>query len=297
MIDGATALPCGASTKAVNARAEPVAPAARIPYPDSRTLYPLPVPTSHTAHVPGKTLVKSTAPTASSGSLTYVCLLTAVAALGGLLFGYDTAVIAGAIGFLKAHFELGPGMEGWAVSNVLVGCMAGAIGRRYAQRPLGPQTGPADVGRPVCRLGRRGGPATAFLRVRDRPLPGRAGRGHGLDPVAAVHRRSRPAADPRPAGVAQPGGHYPGHARGFPRQLAHQSTWRPELEREHGLAVDVRLGDAAGGALPGSALCSSGKSPLAHQAGPADGGPGDPHADRRPAGGRRPVGGNPPHDR
>jgi len=36
------------------------------------------------------------------GSLGYVYLLTSVAALGGLLFGYDTAVISGTIGFVTA---------------------------------------------------------------------------------------------------------------------------------------------------------------------------------------------------
>ena len=62
----------------------------------------------------------------SSGSLGYVYLLTSVAALGGLLFGYDTAVIAGAIDFLEVHFSLSDWSKGWAVSNVLVGCMIGA---------------------------------------------------------------------------------------------------------------------------------------------------------------------------
>jgi SP family xylose:H+ symportor-like MFS transporter len=51
-----------------------------------------------------------------------VCL---VAALGGLLFGYDTAVIAGAIGFLQAHFDLDPAMKGWAASSALLGCVLG----------------------------------------------------------------------------------------------------------------------------------------------------------------------------
>jgi len=62
----------------------------------------------------------------SGGSLAYVYLLTSVAALGGLLFGYDTAVIAGAIDFLEVHFSLSDWSKGWAVSNVLVGCMIGA---------------------------------------------------------------------------------------------------------------------------------------------------------------------------
>jgi MFS family permease len=60
------------------------------------------------------------------GSLAYVYLLTSVAALGGLLFGYDTAVIAGAIKFIKLRFALDEIGEGWAVSSILVGCMFGA---------------------------------------------------------------------------------------------------------------------------------------------------------------------------
>lgn len=41
-------------------------------------------------------------------SATYVYLLAAVAALGGMLWGYDTGVIAGAQGFLKQTFQFGP---------------------------------------------------------------------------------------------------------------------------------------------------------------------------------------------
>jgi len=60
------------------------------------------------------------------GSTVYVLSICSVAALGGLLFGYDTAVIAGAIDYLEVHFELSAFWKGWAVSNVLVGCMFGA---------------------------------------------------------------------------------------------------------------------------------------------------------------------------
>ena len=61
-----------------------------------------------------------------SHSGVYVVLLSSVAALGGLLFGYDTAVISGAVGFLKARFELDANQTGWAVSSALVGCIIGA---------------------------------------------------------------------------------------------------------------------------------------------------------------------------
>ncbi len=60
-----------------------------------------------------------------AGSWTYVTRVCLVATLGGLLFGYDTAVIAGAIGFLQKKFALGPALEGWAASCALLGCVIG----------------------------------------------------------------------------------------------------------------------------------------------------------------------------
>lgn len=56
----------------------------------------------------------------------YVFVLASVAALGGLLFGYDTAVISGAIGYLSSHFGLDAAMRGWAASSALIGCIFGA---------------------------------------------------------------------------------------------------------------------------------------------------------------------------
>ncbi len=55
-------------------------------------------------------------------------LVAAVASLGGLLFGYDTGVISGALPFLKHDFALGPRMQGVATSAVLVGATLGAAG-------------------------------------------------------------------------------------------------------------------------------------------------------------------------
>jgi MFS family permease len=61
------------------------------------------------------------------------------AALGGLLFGFDTAVISGTTEMIKAFFGMTDAQLGWAVSAALVGCVVGAIG----------------VGRPGDRFGRR----------------------------------------------------------------------------------------------------------------------------------------------
>jgi SP family xylose:H+ symportor-like MFS transporter len=87
------------------------------------------------------------APAASSGSL--LTRLTAIATLGGFLFGYDTAVISGAISALDANFiaprhldEIAASsLSGWMISCALLGCVIGASGAGWA----------------ATRLGRRGG--------------------------------------------------------------------------------------------------------------------------------------------
>jgi len=59
--------------------------------------------------------------------LSFLLLITSVAALGGLLFGYDTAVISGAIGLLQTHFALTATQTGWAASSALAGCVLGSL--------------------------------------------------------------------------------------------------------------------------------------------------------------------------
>lgn len=55
----------------------------------------------------------------------YVILISCAAALGGLLFGYDTAVISGAVGFLQIKFSLTSAEVGWVTSCILIGCAIG----------------------------------------------------------------------------------------------------------------------------------------------------------------------------
>ena len=62
-----------------------------------------------------------------AGNKWYVYKATIVAAVGGLLFGYDTAVVAGAIGFIEKRYDLSSAMVGWVASCALVGCIAGAM--------------------------------------------------------------------------------------------------------------------------------------------------------------------------
>jgi sugar porter (SP) family MFS transporter len=73
----------------------------------------------------------------SETNVIYLLRVCLVAALGGLLFGYDTGVIAGAIGPLESHFQLSPKMVGWAASCALLGCIFGAIAAGPASDRLG----------------------------------------------------------------------------------------------------------------------------------------------------------------
>jgi MFS transporter, SP family, arabinose:H+ symporter len=59
-------------------------------------------------------------------NLPYVIFLAATAALGGLLFGFDIAIITGAGPFLTEHFNLNDLSLGWAFSSLLFGCALGS---------------------------------------------------------------------------------------------------------------------------------------------------------------------------
>ncbi|OLT18937.1 MFS transporter [Serinicoccus sp. CNJ-927] len=62
-------------------------------------------------------------------------LLASVAALGGFLFGFDTAVINGAVNAMRNDFGMGAGLTGFVVSSALLGCMVGAyVAGRLAER-------------------------------------------------------------------------------------------------------------------------------------------------------------------
>jgi SP family arabinose:H+ symporter-like MFS transporter len=54
-------------------------------------------------------------------------LVSMVAALGGMMFGFDIAIISGAAPFVQEHFRLNELQLGWGVSSLLAGCMLGAM--------------------------------------------------------------------------------------------------------------------------------------------------------------------------
>ena len=72
----------------------------------------------------------------------YVFWISLVAALGGLLFGYDWVVIGGAKPFYEKYFGLTEAsIQGWAISCALVGCLlgslsSGALGNAYGLKKM-----------------------------------------------------------------------------------------------------------------------------------------------------------------
>ena len=72
----------------------------------------------------------------------YVWMICVVAAMGGLLFGYDWVVIGGAKPFFERYFELSSeAVKGWANSCALIGCLfgallAGALSDRFGRKRL-----------------------------------------------------------------------------------------------------------------------------------------------------------------
>jgi len=74
-------------------------------------------------------------------NLGYLIFLGATAALGGLLFGFDIAIITGAGPFLAQRFQLGDLSLGWAFSSLLFGCVigstvAGRLTNRHGRRSI-----------------------------------------------------------------------------------------------------------------------------------------------------------------
>ena len=55
------------------------------------------------------------------GNVSFLVLVCFVASLGGVLFGFDTAVISGTFSFVEQHFTLDKIEVGWFASSALVG--------------------------------------------------------------------------------------------------------------------------------------------------------------------------------
>ena len=73
---------------------------------------------------------------ASSNERLTILKITIVAALGGLLFGYDTGVIGGSQLYFTEYFNFSAAEQGWAVSSALYGCLVGALAGGYLTKRI-----------------------------------------------------------------------------------------------------------------------------------------------------------------
>lgn len=61
-------------------------------------------------------------------SSTYLYFICLIATMGGLMFGFDIAIISGAVPFIQPYFGWNELQLGWGVSSLLVGAIVGAFG-------------------------------------------------------------------------------------------------------------------------------------------------------------------------
>jgi SP family arabinose:H+ symporter-like MFS transporter len=79
--------------------------------------------------------------TSDTGSKQFLAMTCFVASLGGVLFGFDTAVISGTFSFVETYYALNEITVGWFASSALVGAIAGAaiagvLSDRYGRKPV-----------------------------------------------------------------------------------------------------------------------------------------------------------------
>ena len=152
----------------------------------------------------------------NSFNMKYVWTISLVAAMGGLLFGYDWVVIGGAKPFFERYFQLTTNefASGWANSCALIGClfgalMAGALSDRFGRKKLLILCALLFT---VTSIGNGLAPTfTVFVC-----LANLRRRGHrpGVESLADVYRRSRAGPNTRATGLGQPTHHRHRHPIG-----------------------------------------------------------------------------------
>lgn len=202
----------------------------------------------------------------------YVAFLSLVAAIGGILFGYDTAVISGTISGVASQFSLDAMQQGWFVGCALVGSIGGVAVAGVLSDRFGRQADDVAVGRAVHRFGRRLCRQCRLHATGRLPHRGRRGHRRGVDRFADVYFRGRRGALARDTRVALPAGHHGRVPGGLPRELPDTQIGRngrlrlPVDAEDMGYGVvarHVRCRNAACVALLHRYILHSRKPPLA----------------------------------
>ena len=183
-----------------------------------------------------------------------------MAALGSLLFGFDTAVISGATDALRHAFALDDNLLGFTVSSALIGTMVGALasGRpadRWGRRPVLILAGRLFPG---FLAGLRLGMELVCLPAL--PLSGRCRGGVGLGRLPDVHHRNRSL--PPDAGLLVSVSQLNIVVGILAAYLSNYLVaYLPGRGKRRRLALDVRCDDPALAGFPDSPACMIPESP------------------------------------
>src|SRR3954466_13830459 len=77
--------------------------------------------------MPSQEISVSEVPMSAQRAKSKVLVIAIIAATGGLLFGFDTGVISGALPFLKEYWKLNDKTVEWITTTVLIGAIIGAV--------------------------------------------------------------------------------------------------------------------------------------------------------------------------
>ncbi len=152
----------------------------------------------------------------------YLLGCTLVAALGGLLFGFDTAVISGTTDWLRKEFGLSEFTLGFTVASALIGTIVGSIAVGPAGRRDRAAGDTLHHGGLLCGVGNRLRACVGLVVVHGLPFSRRAGGGRRVGGFADVHRRDLAGPLPRAARGRHAIQYRVGHLAGLPLELRHR---------------------------------------------------------------------------
>ena len=162
----------------------------------------------------------------------YVLTISAIGALGGLLFGYDWVVIGGAKPFFEKYFQLNSeALVGWANSCALLGCLLGSMISGGLSDRFGRKKGLLLSAVLFAVSSVLTGWAATFRLVRRLAHSGRRGHRHGVRHLADLHRGNQPGAVARTAGGPEPADHRDRHPGGPGGELADRRESRRTRHR------------------------------------------------------------------
>ena len=152
-------------------------------------------------------------------NLPFLWLICLVAAMGGLLFGYDWVVIGGAKPFYEPHFGIagdsldGAFWRGFAMSAALVGCVFGAMICGALSDTLGRKRLLIVAGLLFTISAVWTALSTNFVSFNAGPFSRRLGDRFGVEPLAHVYRRDLAGEDAGQVCLHQPVDHRHRHSR------------------------------------------------------------------------------------